>query len=137
MVDDVILGKAEIIERCLRRIADVYADDPRHLREDLLRQDSIFLNLERACQASIDLALRVVKLRQLGVPRDSRDSFALLEKAGLLPAELSQALQRLVGFRNIAIHDYRKVNLDIVESLLREEPARLRQFVKLCVQLSD
>jgi uncharacterized protein YutE (UPF0331/DUF86 family) len=137
MVDDVILGKAEIIERCLRRLDEVYAGESRHLRHDLLRQDSILLNLERACQAAIDLALRVVKLRQLGVPRESRECFSLLAKAGLVPADLAAALQRMVGFRNLAVHDYQRINLDIVESILRDEPARLRQFVKLCLQLPE
>jgi hypothetical protein len=51
-MDDVILNKAAAIERCLHRVREVYADDDRNLREDLTRQDSIVLNLQRACEAA-------------------------------------------------------------------------------------
>jgi hypothetical protein len=47
-MDDVILNKAAAIERCLHRVGEVYAGDDRNLRDDLTRQDSIVLNLQRA-----------------------------------------------------------------------------------------
>ena len=62
MPDDVILAKVEIIERCLHRIREEYAGVPANLYDNWTRQDSILLNLERACQASIDLALRLVSM---------------------------------------------------------------------------
>ena len=60
MADDVVLGKAAIIERCLQRIRDEYAGDARRLFDDITRQDAILLNLQRACQAAIDLAMYAV-----------------------------------------------------------------------------
>ena len=116
--DDVILAKVEIIERCLKRVRDVYAGDPVNLHEDLTRQDSILLNLERACQASIDLALRLVALRGLGLPRESREAFVLIEQAGVIDHELAVALQRMVGFRNLAVHNYRQIDLLVVQRLI-------------------
>ena len=56
MADDVVLNKTGVIERCLQRIEDEYDGNPSNLRENLTRQDAIVLNLQRACQASIDLA---------------------------------------------------------------------------------
>lgn len=58
MADDVILNKAAIIERCVARVREEYADDERNLTDNLTRQDSIILNLQRACEAAIDLAMR-------------------------------------------------------------------------------
>lgn len=121
-MDDVVLNKAAIIERCLRRIRDEYAGDPRRLFEDLTRQDAIVLNLQRACQAAIDLAMHLVRRYRLGVPQDSRDAFSLLIEAGRLEPELGVRLMRMVGFRNslsrtrsgIAVHDYRALSLPIV-----------------------
>jgi hypothetical protein len=56
-MDEIVLNKAATIERCLRRITDEYAGDLANLEEDLTRQDSIILNIQRACEASIDLAM--------------------------------------------------------------------------------
>jgi uncharacterized protein YutE (UPF0331/DUF86 family) len=59
------------------------------------------LNLQRACETAIDLAMCVVSQRKLGVPQDSRDAFALLQTAGILPADLATRMQKMVGFRNV------------------------------------
>ncbi len=58
MESDVILNKITVIERCYARIKDVYANDPNNLT-DFTKQDSIVLNIQRACEACIDLAMHV------------------------------------------------------------------------------
>jgi uncharacterized protein YutE (UPF0331/DUF86 family) len=137
MPDDVVLAKAEIIERCLRRINEVYDGSPANLRGDLTKQDSILLNLERACQAAIDLALRLVRLRTLGLPKESREAFVLLEQDGAIPPELAQSLRAMVGFRNIAVHNYRGLDLDKVEAILSRRLPDLRRFASLAIQCSS
>jgi uncharacterized protein YutE (UPF0331/DUF86 family) len=127
--DDVILAKVEIIERCVRRIHEVYAGNPANLHQDWTRQDSILLNIERACQASIDLAMRLVTMRGLGLPAESREAFVLIANAGIIDRELSVALQRMVGFRNLAVHNYRKLDLAIVQNLVEH---RLGDFARFC-----
>lgn len=135
MPDDVLLAKAAIVENCLRRIREVYADTPDHLFKDWTRQDSILLNLERCCQAAIDAALRVVRLRQLGLPQESREAFVLMAKAGLLPEDLTRSLQAMVGFRNIAVHNYRELDLRVVQSILEREAEDLQRFARLILTL--
>ena len=127
--DDVILAKVEIIERCVRRIHEVYGGNPANLLQDWTRQDSILLNIERACQASIDLAMRLVTIRGLGLPAESREAFVLIANAGIIDHELSVALQRMVGFRNLVVHNYRKLDLAIVQNLVEH---RLGDFARFC-----
>jgi hypothetical protein len=55
-----MFAKGAIIERCLRRVLEIYGDDPN--LADLLHLDALTLNVERACQAAIDLALHVVAM---------------------------------------------------------------------------
>ena len=74
MVDDVILNKAASLERCLKRIQEEYAGRKQNLVENQTKQDAIVLNLQRACETAIDLAMYVVSQRKLGVPQDSRDA---------------------------------------------------------------
>lgn len=102
MYDDVIVNKAASIERCLRRIQEEYSGDRQHLVANQTKQDAIILNLQRACETAVDLAMYVVSRRKLGVPRDSREAFALLQSVRILPADLAQCMHRMVGFRNMA-----------------------------------
>jgi len=92
MADDVVLNKAATIERCLPRVLEEYAGDQRNLVANQTKQDAIVLNLQRACETAIDLAMYVISQRKLGVPQDSRDAFTLLQTAGLLPADLGVRL---------------------------------------------
>jgi uncharacterized protein YutE (UPF0331/DUF86 family) len=125
MADDVVLNKAAIVERCLARVREVHAGDDENLLKDPTRQDSIILNLQRACEASIDLAMHLVRTRRLGLPQESREAFELLEQAGLLPSEVARAMRAMVGFRNVAVHSYRELDLAIVRAIVRE---RLSDF---------
>ena len=110
--DDVLLNKAAIIERCIRRIREEAAASPRF--DDYTHLDALTLNVERACQAAIDMAMHVVAERHLGMPQSMADAFRLLERAGIIDARLSSSLQGMVGFRNIADHQYEEMDLSVL-----------------------
>jgi uncharacterized protein YutE (UPF0331/DUF86 family) len=129
-MDDIVLNKVASIERCLSRITEEYENNPANLEQDLTRQDSIILNIQRACEASIDLAMHLVRKFALGIPQDSRQAFDLLVQAGKLDPSLADALKRMVGFRNIAVHDYQKLNLEIVRAIVERNLGDLRGFAR-------
>lgn len=105
MHDDIILNKTAIIDRCIKRIKDEYAENEDNLYNDFTRQDSIILNLQRMCEACIDLAMHITGLKKLGLPQVSKESFDLLENAKIINKNLAVELKKMVGFRNIAVHD--------------------------------
>jgi uncharacterized protein YutE (UPF0331/DUF86 family) len=129
MKNDVILNKISIIERCIKRIHEEYANNLKHL-ENFTKQDSIILNLQRACEASIDLAMHIVAEKKLGLPQTSRDAFTLLETEGIIPSSLSKKMQAMVGFRNIAVHDYQEINLLILQKIIENHLVDFMQFTK-------
>ncbi|NNU91727.1 DUF86 domain-containing protein [Geobacillus sp. NFOSA3] len=79
MNNDVILNKISVIERCIKRINEEYDNNPKNL-QNYTKQDSIILNIQRACEASIDIAMHIVAEKKLGIPQTSRDAFELLYK---------------------------------------------------------
>lgn len=130
MTDDVLLNKAQIIKRCTDRIHEEYRGDANNLAHPT-KQDSIILNIQRACEATIDLAMHVVAERHLGVPQSSRDAFDLLHANGLIPADIRDHLKGMVGFRNIAVHDYRAIDPVILQSIIDERLTDLKAFCDL------
>lgn len=120
MADDVVLNKAAIVERCVRRVREVHAGDDANILRDPTRQDSIVLNLQRACEACVDLAMHLVRRERLGLPQETREAFQLLEEADLLPPDLARSMRAMVGFRNVAVHSYRELDLEVVRSLVHE-----------------
>lgn len=112
-----ILNKAAIIERCIERIREEYDANPENL-DDHTKQDSIILNIQRSCEASIDLAMYLVAEYKLGLPQTSREAFDLLFEDGVIDKTLSEKMKAMVGFRNIAVHDYKRVNLVVVQQIV-------------------
>lgn len=130
-IDDIVLNKAGIMERCWRRVREEYAGDPARLSNQTT-QDAIVLNLERACQAAIDVAMHVVAAEHLGVPQDSADGFDLLARAGRIPSQLAARLRGMVGFRNVAVHEYQKLDLTILRAVVETGGS---DYVELCAAL--
>ena len=126
MADDVLINKAAAIERAVRRVREEHAGDDRNITANQTRQDAIILNLQRACESSIDAAMHLVRVHRLGVPQETREAFDLLEHAELIDAAMADRLKKMVGFRNVAVHDYQRLNLDIVRLIIAE---RLDDFL--------
>lgn len=127
-MDEVLLGKAAIIERCLKRIDEEYVGRENELATNFTRQDAIVLNLQRACEASIDAAMHLVRIHRLGIPTESRQAFDFLVKTGRLDESLGRTLMAMVGFRNIAVHNYQEIDIDILRSILAARLTDLRTF---------
>lgn len=130
-MNEIILNKKISIERCIQQINTYYAlDNGLPFATDYLRQDAILLNLQRACELTIDIANYLIKSRKLGLPQDSRDSFALLQQAGLITIEQMNGLQAMVGFRNTLVHQYQKLNLRIMVNVIENHLRELLDFAK-------
>lgn len=120
MADDVLINKAATIERCVRRAREEYERDRATFATDFTRQDAAILNIQRACEAALDMGQHLIRREKLGVPQSARDVFALLAQGGWIAAELATGLKRMVGFRNIAVHDYQSLQLPITVSIIEK-----------------
>jgi uncharacterized protein YutE (UPF0331/DUF86 family) len=118
MVDDVLINKAATIERCVARAREEYASAPASFATDFTRQDAAILNIQRACEAALDMGQHLIRREKLGVPQSARDVFSLLAQGGWIDATLADGLKRMVGFRNIAVHDYQALQLPITVSII-------------------
>ena len=126
-MNDVLLNKLATIRRCLSRIQEEFADEA-EFRSNFTKQDSVILNLQRACEACIDICNHIIRQRELGIPQSARNSFELLFQAKLISKDCSDRLQKMVGLRNIAVHDYQALNLDIVIAVVNNHLQDFEEF---------
>jgi len=124
---DIVRNKVATIERCLKRVRETYNGDFASL-EDLDKQDIIVLNIQRACESAIDLSMHLCAEQGLGVPQSNADAFGFLFERGVITSELYQSLKSMVGFRNIAVHEYQKLNLKILQAIIEEHLRDLEEF---------
>ena len=124
---DIVLAKVAAIQKCLRRIKHVTGLDPDRL-DELDTQDIFVLNLQRAIQSAIDLATHIVASESLGISDTIGGNFVLLEHGKIITKSLSKKMQSMVGFRNIVIHDYQALDVDILKAILSKNLKDLEQF---------
>lgn len=120
MADDVLINKAATIERCVARAREEYHADPASFASNFTRQDAAILNIQRACKAALDMGQHLIRRDKLGVPQSARDVFTLLAQAGRIEHGMAEELKRMVGFRNIAVHDYQTLQLTITVSIIEK-----------------
>lgn len=135
-MNDIILNKITTIERCVKRVEEVYGNKSENL-VDFTKQDSIILNIQRACEASIDLAMHLVSKHKLGLPKTSRDAFEILQGEGMIEEYLAIILMNMVGFRNIAVHDYQSLDIDILQSIIEKHVDDFLTFTKVVLELEQ
>lgn len=130
----VIINKYESIQKCIKRIEEEYEGNIENLY-DYRRLDPIVLNIQRACEIAIDIAMYIISNRKLGVPQTKKEAFIKLEENNLISKEISINMQKMVGFRNIAIHDYKQIDEEILADVIENHLIDLINFAKQILNL--
>ncbi|MCK5801005.1 MAG: DUF86 domain-containing protein [Deltaproteobacteria bacterium] len=133
--EDLVLAKVATVDRCMRRIAHATEGKASKL-DDLDAQDIFVLNLQRAVQATIDLAHHLVASEGLGLPTTLKEAFNLLQQESGLSKRLAIRMQAMVGFRNIAVHDYRALDPIILKTILTDHLEDLRDFCRFALDMA-
>lgn len=125
---DLILKKLAFMETCLtelRRLADVD-----RIEADIKERRFVEHTLQICIQAAQDVASHIVSELRLGEPSTNQALFTLLARAGWLDTHLADAMRAAVGFRNVLVHGYTSVDLDIVRDVMREHLTDMDAFVR-------
>jgi uncharacterized protein YutE (UPF0331/DUF86 family) len=128
---DLLLTKMNTLSRHLSRIRQKREVELKDFLSDLDRQESVLFNLHMAIHVCIDLAAHVVSEEELGVAGSTNELFYLIQEKGLLSADLTEKMVRAVGFRNLLVHEYGRLDLEIVYRAAGENLEDLAEFARV------
>lgn len=129
MTDDIAINKAAIIRRCVARVREETAEGIETL-ENFTIQDSVVLNILRACEAAIDIAMHSIATEKFGVPQSSRHAFEVLAAKSLISETCATSLKNMVGFRNIAVHSYQDLQKPILNAIVTSHLSDFEDFLQ-------
>ena len=130
MVDrDLIIAKASSVRRHLKRVVEKRGHDVEKFLKDFDCQDIVSFNLQLAIQNCIDIAAHVISEEGLGMPGSFTEMFYLLEENGYLSGELTEKMVRAVGFRNLLVHEYGKIDLKQVYQIASDHIEDLNKYL--------
>ena len=130
MTRAVLDNKFESLRKCIERMESKRPLTQTELETNVDLQDIISINLERAVQICVDIAAHIISDSNQNVPATMVESFSTLEKLGILSAEVVFRMEKAVGFRNIALHEYEKMNWSIVYQIVTRHLNDFREFAK-------
>lgn len=132
--DKVLARKAKVIERCVGRAREEYDSAGGLFFSSYSHQDAAILNIQRACEATLDMAQRVISQQKWGLAESSKDLFGILSRHGVIDEDMATNLSHMVGFRNLAVHDYEDLDMKIVESIIQHDVGNLLAFSELVLK---
>jgi len=127
-MNDVIINKIQNIQKWIERAREEYQAAGAEFSSDYSGQDAAVLNVMRACETAIDLANHIIRKYKMGISTSSRESFELLMKKQVISADLCRKMGAMTGFRNIAVHTYQGLKINIVADIIESGLDDLLKF---------
>ena len=128
MDTDIVLVKLDSLQRYVSRVEEKTPSNVELLKNDYDIQDIISLNLERAVQISVDIAAHILSAKDISTPATMGEAFTALSEVNVISAELAERLRKAVGFRNISVHEYEKIDWEIVFSICTKHMKDFREY---------
>jgi uncharacterized protein YutE (UPF0331/DUF86 family) len=125
---DLILRKLADLDLYLRQVAEYREVSLEGYRGDWKTQRIVERTLQMAIELCVDVANHVIADQGLRVPATYAEAFDVLAEAGMLPGPERDAMVRMVGFRNVIVHEYARVEAEIVVRILRQHLDDLARF---------
>ncbi len=125
----VILKKISLIRHNLSRLRDKDNVPLESFKNDLDIQDIVLHNLQLAIQGCIDVGSHVISDEGWGVAGSLNEIFYILRDKGVIKVDLTKRMVSMVGFRNVLVHEYEDINLDIVYNILHHHLRDINDYL--------
>lgn len=113
---------------------DLPAEEDEYLEERLLRR-ACERTFQLACEDILDICNLIIAGKGLGLPKDNRDAIRKLTDNKIIHRKLSEKLEDMVGFRNLLVHRYGKVDDLRAYHFLKEEIDDIYEFAQTIEKL--
>lgn len=132
---ELVRTRCQEIEESITRLEDIKKKTKEVFLNDRDEQDIASYRLLIAIEAALNLCYHVAAKRLKKVPEEYAECFAILSDAGIIPADLSERLQKTARFRNLLVHMYWKIDYGTVYEIIQNNLMDLRHFSKVVVSL--
>ena len=120
MVDKIlILKKLSTLDEYLKQIAEYTSITVQAYAGDWKTQRIVERTFQMMIETCLDIGGHIISDEKMRVPETYADIFRILVENGILSKTHLVAFERMAKFRNIVVHDYEKIDPEIVVAILR------------------
>jgi len=125
--EDIVLAKVAAVRKCVQIIRKLWFENE-PVVPGWIRLDVTVLNLQRAVEACLDMANHLIAVNSLGLPGSAADAIGILVDNQILPASETSVYRSMIGFRNVAVHNYREIDPVVVAGIVHDHLDDLERF---------
>ena len=125
-----ITDKMDDLEQCLRELEEYLPAAVDEYLGSGMRRRACERAFQLACENLLDICNMIISDEGLGIPIDSKDSINKLRQYDVLPESLASRLEELIGFRNLLVHQYGRVDDSVAYTSLRDESGDFYEFLE-------
>lgn len=131
MVDKtLILRKLADLESYIDQISEFRSLSVGDYQSDWKIQRIVERTLHLMLELCIDVGGHIISDRKLRIPDSYADGFRILHENGIVSDALIEPLVNMAKFRNIIVHQYEKVDPEIVIGILQNNIEDFERFIK-------
>ncbi len=97
-------------------------------RADKRLRRAVERSLQIAIEACLDIGRRIIALEGLRYPQSNREVFQILSEESVVPPGLLPTLLNMARFRNLIVHDYARIDDEVVYGILKRRLGDLEAF---------
>ena len=138
MVDKaLVLRKLAELEEYLGQIREYTNITIERYSSDWKIQRIIERTLQIMIETCADIAGHIISDRGYRIPKSYADTFKVLQEENILEKELFETMEKMAKFRNIVVHDYARIDPEIVFNILKKDLADFQAFAKEIIEYLD
>lgn len=128
MDHDIIHRKLDSLARCILRIETKRPPVLDLLLREIDLQDILSVNIERAVQLAVDIGAHLLIDLELPPPETMGQVFERLAEHAIITQPIATALRKAVGFRNLSVHAYDRVDWERVFEIIHHRTDDFKTF---------
>lgn len=131
---DVLIKRLTLLEEYIRDLEEVKDKCLQDLKTDKVMRRYVERTLHMATEACLDIANHIISYEGYREPKDYKDSFEVLMEEDVISPELAEKLKKMAQFRNVIVHDYMRIQPEILYSILHNNIEDIVSFAKCAKQ---
>ncbi|MEW6408325.1 MAG: DUF86 domain-containing protein [Patescibacteria group bacterium] len=127
----VVENKISAVKKYLKILEDFKKYSQSEIEKNIETKGAVERYLYLATQAAIDLAEAFIAYKNFRKPTTLSENFYILNEEKIISSEITEKMVKMTDFRNIVVHDYEKINYNIVYNILQNNLKNIEEFAKI------
>jgi uncharacterized protein YutE (UPF0331/DUF86 family) len=129
----ILVNRLTLLEEYIRDLEEIKDKSLQDFKSDKIIRRYAERTLHIATEACLDIANHIISYEGYREPKDNKDAFEVLMEQKIIAPDLNEKLKKMAQFRNVVVHDYIRIQPDILHSILNKNIGDIVAFAK-CIK---